>query len=259
VRAVNLMPRDARGASAAGGSAGSGAGVYVLLAGLAALVACAALWTIAGNQIGDRHASLERVDAEIAAAQKRVAAAAPYVAFQRLARDRVQTVLTLSQTRFDWAHAMHETSRVLPADVWLTNMAGASGASDEAPTTATSAAPAPTITLQGCTRSQAKVARLMARLRTIDGVRQVALRSSAKPDAKGDDTCPADRESDPRFTIDVSFAVPGAPPDGVDATGQVTASAPSSGSVSGASAAATAAAPSSVQSVASAVTDTKDG
>ncbi len=224
MKAVNLAPRDAR--SAPGPVAmGSGAGVYVLLAGLAALVVLATLWAMAGKQVGDRTAKLDRVNAQAAAAEKRAADAAPYLAFAQLARERVTTVTTLSTTRFDWAHAMHEIGRVLPADVWLTGMSGASGAGSEAPTPSTSAAPAPTITLSGCTRSQAKVARLMARLRTIDGVRKVALKSSEKPDVKGDDRCPANRASDPSFSIAISFAVPGAPKDGVDSTGQIAASA----------------------------------
>jgi Tfp pilus assembly protein PilN len=220
MRAVNLMPRDARGA-AGPASAGSGAGVYVLIAGLAGLVLLATLWAFAGKQAGDREAKLASVNAQAAAAEQRATDGAPYVAFAKLASDRVNTVTTLSVTRFDWAHAMREIGRVLPGDVWLTAMSGASGASDAPPTPSTNAAPAPTITLQGCTRSQAKVARLMARLRTIDGVRKIVLKTSEKPDTKGDKSCPANRPSDPHFAIAVSFAVPGAPPDRVDATGQV--------------------------------------
>jgi Tfp pilus assembly protein PilN len=204
---------------------GSGKGVYLLLAGLAALVLLATLWALAGKQVGDRDAKLTRVNAEAAAAEQRATDGAPYVAFAKLARDRVNTVTTLSATRFDWAHAMREVGRVLPADVWLTGMSGASGADSAPPTPGTSAAPAPTITLLGCTRSQAKVARLMARLRAIDGVRKISLKTSEKPDTKGDESCPANRASDPRFAIAISFAVPGAPKDGVDATGQVTSSA----------------------------------
>ncbi|MEA2220384.1 MAG: hypothetical protein QOJ35_3010 [Solirubrobacteraceae bacterium] len=222
MRAVNLMPRDGHGRSRS--SIGAGQAVYALLAGLVALVALAAVWATANKQIGDREAKLQRVSAQVAAAEKRAGDAAPYVAFAKLANDRVQTVSMLSATRFDWAHAMHEISRVLPADVWLTGMSGASGATGAAPSPTTSAAPSPTITLNGCTRSQGKVASLMARLRTIDGVRKIALKSSEKPDAKGDASCPANRESDPRFTIAISFAVPGAAKDTVDATGQVTAS-----------------------------------
>ena len=244
MKAVNLMPRDVR---VAGGPAGSGSGVYVLLAGLAALVAIAALWAGAHKQVGDREATLAHVTAQAAAAEKRAAAAAPYVDFAKLAETRVQTVTRLSATRFDWAHGLREVSRVLPADVWLTGLTGVSGASDGSPSPTTSAAPAPTFTLQGCTRSQAKVARLMARLRTIDGVRRVALKTSEKPDGDGDEACPAHRTSDPRITIAIAFAVPGGAKDTVDATGQIPASGPAPGASSSRGAV-----------VAPATTDTKD-
>jgi Tfp pilus assembly protein PilN len=225
VKAVNLMPKDARGASPAR-VASTGAGVYVLLAGLAAFVVLAALWASAGKQIDERTAKLERTNAAIAVAEKRARDSYAYVQFRQLAANRVATVATLSATRFDWAHAMREVGRVLPADAWLTTMSGISGSTDAAPTPATSAAPAPVITLAGCTHSQAKVARLLARLRTIDGVRKVSLRSSEKPDAKGDSACPANRTSDPRFSIAVAFAVPGAPKSVVDGAGQVSAATP---------------------------------
>jgi Tfp pilus assembly protein PilN len=219
VNAVNLMPRDRRDGRST--VQASGVAVYVLLAGLAALVVCAALWATANKQAGDREAKLARVTAQAAAAEQRAGSSAAYVEFERLARDRVQTVKTLSATRFDWAHAMREVGRVLPADVWLTDLNGTSGGGSKAPAATASAAPAPVITLQGCTRSQAKVARLLARLRTIDGVRKVSLKSSEKPEAKGDENCPANRESDPRFSIAVSFAVPGGAAERVDSTGQV--------------------------------------
>jgi Tfp pilus assembly protein PilN len=245
MKAVNLMPDNVRSGRE---PAGSGNGVYVLLAGLAALVAIAALWATANKQVGDRTAKLERVTAQAAAAEKRAADAAPYVEFAKLAENRVKTVTKLSTTRFDWAHAMREVSRVVPADVWLTNLAGASGAGGESPSPTTSAAPAPTITVAGCTRSQAKVARLMARLRTIDGVRKISLKSSEKPESAGDENCPANRSSDPRFSIAIAFAVPGAAADAVDATGQLPATAPVPGASSSPGA-----------SVTPAATDTKDG
>lgn len=224
MKAVNLMPRDARGAAPAGLD-GGGFGVYVLLAGLGALVVLATLWASAGKQVDKRTAKLERTNAAIAVAEKRVGDSAAFVTFRELAGNRVGTVKTLSTTRFDWAHAMREISRVLPADAWLSAMTGVSGASEAAPTPATSAAPSPVMTLAGCTGSQAKVARLLARLRTIDGVRKVSLKSSEKPDAAGDASCPANRSSNPRFSIAIAFAVPGAPKSTVDATGQVAAAA----------------------------------
>ena len=240
MKSVNLIPRDVpEGRS----GDGSGAAVYVLLAGLAALVVVVAMWAIAGKQVDARTADLRMANARIAAAEKRAGDSAAYVAFAKLASNRVLTVTRLSTTRFDWAHAMREVSRVLPADVWLTGMNGVSGASDAAPSPATSAAPAPTLVLAGCTRSQAKVARLLARLRTVDGVRTVSLKSSEKPDVKGDDACPANKATDPRFSISLAFVVPGAAKESVDATGQVTGAASPAGSTASTTSAAVSSAP----------------
>ena len=224
MRAVNLMPSGARGALDARGGGGA---AYALLGVLAALVVLASLWAVANRQAGDRRAQLQRVTAEAADAEARTGAAAPYEELARLAKQRVATVSALAGSRFDWAHTMREISRVLPADVWLTELGGNSGATDAAPSPTTSAAPAPTFKLDGCTRSQAKVARLLARLRAVDGVRAVDLRTSQKPDAEGDKSCPANRTSDPRFTIVLSFAAPNAPKETLDATGQVAAPAAS--------------------------------
>jgi Tfp pilus assembly protein PilN len=220
MRAVNLIPGESARRSAA---EGSGAAVYVVLAALAALVVLASLWSVANKQTGERRARLDRANAAATAAEARADAAGPYQDFARLAQDRVATIGALASTRFDWSHAMREIGRVLPADVWLTELSGSSGADGSAPTPTASSAPAPTFTLNGCTGSQGKVALLMARLRAIDGVREVDLSKSEKPDSAGDTSCPAHQDSDPRFEIAISFAVPAAPKDALDATGQVTA------------------------------------
>jgi Tfp pilus assembly protein PilN len=217
VRAVNLMPADARTAR----TTRRGAPAYALLGALAALVVLASFWTVANRQAGDRRAQLDRVNAQSAADEARASAGAPYEEFARLAQDRVATVTALARSRFDWAHAMREISRLLPADVWLTEMGGTSGATPETPSPATSVAPFPAIKLDGCTRSQARVAQLMARMRAVDGVRDVMLSKSEKPETSGDASCPANRPSDPRFTIAIRFAVPNAPKPTLDATGQV--------------------------------------
>jgi Tfp pilus assembly protein PilN len=231
MRAVNLMPADARAArrTRRGGPA------YMLLGALAALVVLASFWTVASRQAGDRRAQLDRADAQSAAAEARASAAQPYEEFARLAQDRVATVTALARTRFDWAHAMREISRLLPADVWLTELGGTSGATPVTPSPTTSVAPFPAFKLDGCTRSQARVAQLMARMRAVDGVRDVVLMQSQKPESSGDESCPANRPSDPRFTIGITFAVPHAPKPTLDATGQILIS-PTSGAAPGAAA-----------------------
>lgn len=230
MRAVNLIPGEDR-ASRAARSGDSGGVVYVLLGGLAVMVALACLWASANSQISSRQATLARATAEADAAEARAAGAAPFEAFAALADARVSTVTSLSTTRFDWAHSLHELSRVLPADVWLTSLDGNSGATGAAPSTTASAAPNPTFEFVGCTTTQARVARLMARLRAVDGVRDVSLKTSEKPDGGGGEDCPANAVSDPRFTITIAFKAPGKAHDAIDAAGQaVTDTAPSTSS-----------------------------
>jgi Tfp pilus assembly protein PilN len=220
MRAVNLMPGDDYGSGGAG-SDGTGGIVYVLLGGLAVMVALAGLWANSNKQISSRQTALDRVTIAAIAAEARAAKAAPYEAYASLADARLATVASLSVTRFDWAHSLRELSRVLPADVWLTSLDGSSGATGQAPTTTASAAPAPTFEFVGCTDTQAKVARLMARLRAVDGVRDVDLKTSEKPEAGGDKDCPANAPSDPKFTIVIAFKTPGSAKDTVDAAGRV--------------------------------------
>lgn len=216
MRAINLIPPDA---PRAGAVAVAGIGSYILLAGLATLVVFASLWAIAGKQVNERTSKLADVTAQTRAAEARAEAAAPYETFATLAKDRVATVTSLSATRFDWAGSLREIARVLPADAWLSAMNGTAGGGDAAPETGASAAPAPTFDITGCTRSQSKVALLMTRLRAVNGVRKVTLKTSAKAD--GETATGNCRPNDPTFEITISFATPGAPKETLDATGQV--------------------------------------
>jgi Tfp pilus assembly protein PilN len=224
MNAVNLIPLESRGA---GSNGRAGVGAYAVLGGLAALVAASTLWTVTGKQISEREATLAQVTAQAQAAEASAGDATPFQQFSQIAQQRSETVKSLATTRFDWSHAMREISRVLPADVWMTTMTGSAGATDDAPTPASSAAPAPTFELVGCTRSQTQVANLMARLRAVDGVRKVSLRSSEKPEATATESeCPASRASDPKFSMVISFKVPGGTEQPVDALGQVPEAAP---------------------------------
>lgn len=156
MRAVNLMPGDSRLARGSR-SRPSPNGAYLLLMALGALVVFVSLWTVASKQIDSRTAQLDKANAETRVAEQRAAASAPYQQFAELANNRKATIASLSATRFDWAHALREVSRVVPSDVWLTAIDGSSGASDAAPGPTSSAAPAPRFEMTGCTKSQAKV------------------------------------------------------------------------------------------------------
>lgn len=186
MRAVNLLPPEDR----RGGPGRSGAGAYILLAALAALVVAATAYTLAGNAIKDRTAELSRVEAGAARAEQEAAALKPYRDFAQLSQTRVATVASLAASRFDWERVMRELSRALPEDVWLTSLVGTvapgvtmEGGSAGNTSSLRSAMQSPAVEIVGCTETQAAVSRVMARLRLINGVTRVALASSEKSES----------------------------------------------------------------------------
>jgi Tfp pilus assembly protein PilN len=181
MRAVNLLPSDLRGAAPKPARVRrepvQGIGAYVLLGALALCVAALAGYILAGNAVDQRKADLEAAKQRATAAAARAAALKPYADFEALAKARVETVRGLAAARFDWEQALRDISRAVPSDVKLVSMngdmglPGSSGGGD--PLRGSIAAPA--ISLAGCASSQSNVARVMARLKAVDGVTRVSL------------------------------------------------------------------------------------
>src|SRR5262249_38611131 len=87
--------------------------------------------------------------------------------------------------------ALRDLSRAIPADVTLKSLNGdISTSAGSGSSTLRGAISAPAITIQGCASSQTGVARLMARLKDIDGVTRVSVSKSdaQKVDASGGPT-----------------------------------------------------------------------
>jgi Tfp pilus assembly protein PilN len=190
MRAVNLLPADMRGAApkparSARREPVQGIGAYVVLGSLALCVAALAAFILAGNGVKQREADLAAAQQRATAATTRAAALKPYADFESLAKARVETVRGLAAARFDWEQALRDISRAIPSDVKLASLngdmgiAGASGGGD--PLRGSIAAPA--ISLGGCAASQSNVARMMARIKAVDGVTRVSL---SKSDAGAD-------------------------------------------------------------------------
>jgi len=199
VRAVNLIPSDTRS-----GADKSGGAVYVFLGLLGALVVMTAAWVLVNNQVTTKQAEVEQLHADTTAAQQQVAALAPFRTFASMREKRVETVKSLADSRFDWGPVLRKMAMVLPRDVWLTSMVGTvapgvtlegSGSGGGATSSLRAALPGPAVELTGCTSTQAEVARVMTRLRLIDGVIRVSLASSKKNE-KGTVAGAAPSESD---------------------------------------------------------------
>jgi Tfp pilus assembly protein PilN len=224
MRAVNLIPTDQQ--RGAGGAAGkSGGGAYILLGALALIVVLVASFVVTGKSVTDKKAKLADLTQQAAAAEAKSESLTSYTKFASIRAKRVDTVSQLAASRFDWAHALREVSRVLPENAWLTlltattsptvSVGGGAG-------TLRASLNVPAIQLQGCTTSQASVAKLIARLRLVDGVQRVSLEDSTKGQAttsgstvndastSGSSDCRGGHAKYPVFNVDVFFESTGA-------------------------------------------------
>jgi Tfp pilus assembly protein PilN len=187
MRAINLIPADER-RGGGGGPGRSGGGVYVVLGALALVVVVVAASMLANKSVSDKQSELARVTHEADAAEARANQFTDYTQFASLRQRREQTVKQLIASRFDWAHALHEVARVLPRNAWLTQLTASTspGGTTAGGDPLRGALAVPALEIQGCTTSQASVARVMAQLRLIDGVQRVSLSSSDKGTKKID-------------------------------------------------------------------------
>jgi Tfp pilus assembly protein PilN len=244
MRAVNLIPSDQRSGGAVGRHSGGAAfAVLGLLAGLAVLVF---MYGSAHHQIANRHAEAATLTTEAQQLQSEASRLASYTSFVAMREQRLQAIATLVGSRFDWAGAMGELSRVLPGGVSISTLQGTVGsttttakapssvtatttaAASSAVSSATPPGTVPTFTLAGCATSQTVVAQMLVRLRLISGVGDATLLSSTKSTSGGGGggSCAA---GDPDFSVQVSFEpLPTPPSSSVDQL-ESTASVSSSG------------------------------
>ncbi len=215
MRAVNLLPTELRGAAPANAPTPrpvrdrvEGVGAYVVLGALALCVAMLAVYVMATNNVKQKQGDLAAVTAEATVAAKAAAELKPYADFEAMANARVETVRGLAAARFDWEQALRDLSRAMPGDVKLQSLAGDMGLPG---TTASAGDPlrgsikAPAISLAGCATSQPSVARLLARLRGVDGVTRVSLSKSTKGDGATKTASACDGDNPPVFSAVVFF------------------------------------------------------
>jgi Tfp pilus assembly protein PilN len=213
MRAVNLLPPDLlraapKAAPAARPEKAEGIGAYLVLGALALCVAALAAYVSTTNTVKQKQSDLAQVTAEASVAAQEVAKLKPYADFDAMASARVETVRGLAAARFDWEQALRELSRALPAEVKLQGLSGDMGLPGA---TGTGSDPlrgsiqAPAITLTGCATSQPGVARMMSRLRAVEGATRVTLSKSAKDDSDGDSDSACAGDNPPSFSVVVFF------------------------------------------------------
>jgi Tfp pilus assembly protein PilN len=215
MRAVNLLPTELRGAAPATAPTlrperdrVEGVGAYMVLGALALCVAMLAVYVMATNSVKEKQSDLTAVTAEAAVAAKVAAELKPYADFEAMANARVETVRGLAAARFDWEQALRDLSRAMPADVKLQSLTGdmglpGTGGSGGDPLRGSIQAPA--ISLAGCATSQPSVARLLSRLRAVDGVTRVSLSKSEKGESSGEGNSACAGTNPPVFSAVVFF------------------------------------------------------
>lgn len=187
MRPVNLIPKEEQPGLRRPLRGGPTA--YVVIGALlAALFAVTAL-VLTGNQISDREAQITRLQGETAATEARAQSLSAYTQFHAVREQRVATVTSLADSRFDWERVMRELALVLPSDIWLTTLT-ASATPGGNPTgvgsvTLRSSVPGPALELIGCAPNQEAVAGFVQALKEIDGVTRVGFQGSSLSGASG--------------------------------------------------------------------------
>jgi len=159
---------------------------YILVGGLVAVLIGVALLITTGNQVTERQDEVAQLQREDAVAQEQARRLAPYVQFQALHEQRLTTVTSLANSRFDWERVMRELALVLPSDVWLIEMnASASGenagGSSGGGESLRGSIVGPSLELTGCAVGQDSVAGFVTVLKDIDGVTRVGVAYSELP------------------------------------------------------------------------------
>jgi Tfp pilus assembly protein PilN len=179
MRPVNLLPPELRQGARA--PMRTGPIPYLLVGALVAVLVGVALLVITSNQISEKKDEVAQLKREDAAAVQEAKRLAGYTQFQALHEERVATITSLADSRFDWERVMRELALVLPHSVWLTELNASASSENETGGGGgelRSAIAGPALELQGCATSQEAVADFVTALKDIDGVTRVGVQSS---------------------------------------------------------------------------------
>lgn len=176
MRPVNLLPKDTPGTRRSLPS------LPVVAAGTTPVLAAALVlfgWSTAHAKARDRGTELEVVQAQVRAVQPSTSAS-PAANLAALRDARAAAADGVLAQRVPWDSVLDQIARVLPSDVWLTNMS-LQAATPLAGASAATASPG--LQLDGSARSQAAVAHALARLSVVPVLTGVTLLSTTTSDA----------------------------------------------------------------------------
>lgn len=181
MRPVNLIPSEER--PGARRPLRGGPVAYVIVGALVAALFAVTALVLTENQISEREAEVTQIKGEAAAAEARAQSLSAYTQFHSVREQRVATVASLADSRFDWQRVMRELALILPGNVWLTNLT-ASATPGATPAGGSeiglrAGVAGPALSLSGCARNQEAVAGFVQALKEIDGVTRVGFQGSS--------------------------------------------------------------------------------
>jgi Tfp pilus assembly protein PilN len=178
MRPVNLIPIEDRHGDER--PLRTGPVAYILLGALVLALAGVTMLVLTDNKISDRKSELAQVQREDEAEKAKAESLASYTAFSALHEERVQTISSLADSRFDWERVMRELSLILPHNVWLTTLEASASAESKAGGGGAlkGSIAGPSLSIVGCAAGQEAVAGFVTALKDIDGVTRVGVESS---------------------------------------------------------------------------------
>jgi len=216
MRPVNLIPHEER----PGGHRPlrSGPLAYIVVGALAAAVIAITALVVTENKVSENKAEVTRLKHEQARITAKAQALTPYTQFASLREQRLATVTSLADSRFDWARILHELALVMPTNVQLTSLSGsaAPGVGGEgAGLGMRSQIAGPALEMVGCASGQPAVAAFIEAVKSIDGVTRVGVPSSTMSGEAGGNattagTCGSARSA--QFQLLAAFDAAPVPP-----------------------------------------------
>ncbi len=176
MQAVNLLPRDDPNRRSK-----TNVPVVIGVAGAVLSVALVAMMFMsASSAVKDRQQQLDSLRAQLAVVPPPVQQSSTQAGLVAEQKARVSAVATAMQRRVAWDRVLREVTLILPQDVWLLSLAGASPASPGSINVPAASPGVPTgFTLIGYTYSQDGVARVLSRLLVVPDLSDVQLSSSS--------------------------------------------------------------------------------
>jgi Tfp pilus assembly protein PilN len=180
MRPINLIPPEERRGDSA--PLRTGPLPYILIGALVAVLLGVAGIVLVDNQISESKAEVAKLEGEDGVAAARAQKLSAYTSFREMSEQRVATVQSLADSRFDWERVMRELSLVLPGNVWLSGLTASAspavGIEGGSGGSLRSSVPGPALELEGCASGQDAVAGFVTALKDIDGVTRVGVESS---------------------------------------------------------------------------------